>query len=285
MASSPSHRRHHAFLAPHAAETSRYAPCSASGGNWSSSSAPSSFAHCSRLSGNVVVGRFGVALGQLHEVRHRQRLRAGAPRTATRSRCSTRSTTSRRPSPRALPPTGLRQASRAAQRGRRWRCRGHRTSLGLPELIGRRGPTVASSVPLFDLGVQRRAPPRKPLAGAGPTPRRASPGLPRGLGVSRPAFGCAGLWRPRSPRSSEASLWLTHKSTRVFAPLLPYALGSAVGRTLFLSQQFGRPWRLTADEATRGRPRHGSDAGLRRAPQGHQPCRAPLPEAGRSMSR
>jgi pimeloyl-ACP methyl ester carboxylesterase len=63
------------------------------------------------------------------------------------------------------------------------------------------------------------------------------------------AFGCAGLWKPRSPKSSEASLWLTHQSTRVFAPLLPFALGTAVGRTMFLSQQFGRPWRLTASEA------------------------------------
>src|SRR5215211_6304985 len=64
------------------------------------------------------------------------------------------------------------------------------------------------------------------------------------------AFGCAGLWKPRSPRSSEASLWLTHRSTRLFAPLLPYLLRTAVGRTMFLSQQYGRPWRLTADEAT-----------------------------------
>ena len=64
------------------------------------------------------------------------------------------------------------------------------------------------------------------------------------------AFGCAGLWKPRSPRWSEASLWLTHRSTRLFAPLLPYALRTAAGRTVFLSQQFGRPWRLTAEEAT-----------------------------------
>jgi pimeloyl-ACP methyl ester carboxylesterase len=64
------------------------------------------------------------------------------------------------------------------------------------------------------------------------------------------AFGCAGLWKPRSPRSSEASLWLTHRSTRLFGPLLPYVLRTALGRTMFLSQQFGRPWRLTAGEAT-----------------------------------
>jgi pimeloyl-ACP methyl ester carboxylesterase len=64
------------------------------------------------------------------------------------------------------------------------------------------------------------------------------------------AFGCAGLWKPRSPRSSEVSLWLTHRSTRLFGPLLPFALGTAVGRTMFLSQQFGRPWRVTAEEAT-----------------------------------
>src|SRR5918992_5337559 len=64
------------------------------------------------------------------------------------------------------------------------------------------------------------------------------------------AFGCAGLRKPRSPRSSEASLWLTHRSARLFAPMLPYALRTAAGRTVFLSQQFGRPWRLTAEEAT-----------------------------------
>jgi pimeloyl-ACP methyl ester carboxylesterase len=63
------------------------------------------------------------------------------------------------------------------------------------------------------------------------------------------AFGPAGLWKPRSPRSSEVSLWLTRRATRRFAPLLPYALRTSIGRTMFLSQQFGRPWRLTAEEA------------------------------------
>lgn len=62
-------------------------------------------------------------------------------------------------------------------------------------------------------------------------------------------FGSAGLWKPRSPRSSEASLWLTRRSTRLFAPLLPYALGTSAGRTVFLSQQVGRPWRLSAEDA------------------------------------
>ena len=76
------------------------------------------------------------------------------------------------------------------------------------------------------------------------------------------AFGCAGLWKPRSPRSSEASLWLTHRSTRLFAPVLPYALRTAVGRTLFLSQQFGRPWRLTAAEATEAARTMGGTQGF-----------------------
>ena len=63
-------------------------------------------------------------------------------------------------------------------------------------------------------------------------------------------FGSAGLWKPRSPRSSEVSLWLTHRSTRLFAPLLPYAVATRAGRTVFLNQQMGRPWRVSANEAT-----------------------------------
>lgn len=72
----------------------------------------------------------------------------------------------------------------------------------------------------------------------------------RGRARSVTAFGPAGLWKPRSPRSSQLSLWLTQRATRLFSPLLPLALGTAVGRTIFLSQQFGRPWRLNAEEAT-----------------------------------
>jgi pimeloyl-ACP methyl ester carboxylesterase len=76
------------------------------------------------------------------------------------------------------------------------------------------------------------------------------------------AFGCAGLWNPRSPRSSEASLWLTNLSARLFAPLLPYLLRTAAGRTMFLSQQFGRPWRLTADEAIEAAHAMGATQGF-----------------------
>jgi pimeloyl-ACP methyl ester carboxylesterase len=76
------------------------------------------------------------------------------------------------------------------------------------------------------------------------------------------AFGCAGLWKPRSPKSSEASLWLTHRSARLFAPLLPYVLRTAVGRTMFLSQQFGRPWRLSVDEATEAARTMGATQGF-----------------------
>ena len=63
------------------------------------------------------------------------------------------------------------------------------------------------------------------------------------------AFGPAGLWRPRSPRSSEVSIWLSRQSARAFSPVLPLALRSAVGRTLILSQQVGRPWRIPAEAA------------------------------------
>ena len=71
--------------------------------------------------------------------------------------------------------------------------------------------------------------------------------LRRALSVT--ALGPAGLWRPRSPRSSEFSLWLSNRATRLAGPLLPYVFATPVGRTVFLSQQFGRPWRLTASEA------------------------------------
>jgi pimeloyl-ACP methyl ester carboxylesterase len=63
------------------------------------------------------------------------------------------------------------------------------------------------------------------------------------------AFGPAGLWRPRSPRPSELSLWLSRKMARALSPVLPLALRSAAGRTLILSQQLGRPWRMPADAA------------------------------------
>ena len=76
------------------------------------------------------------------------------------------------------------------------------------------------------------------------------------------AFGPAGLWKPRSPRSSEASLWLTRRATRLFEPLLPYALRTSIGRTMFLSQQFGRPWRLTAEEATEAARTLGATKGF-----------------------
>jgi pimeloyl-ACP methyl ester carboxylesterase len=71
----------------------------------------------------------------------------------------------------------------------------------------------------------------------------------RGRARSVTGFGCAGLWAPRSPRASELSLWLTNRATRLFAPLLPYLLRTSAGRTMVLSQQFGRPWRLTAGDA------------------------------------
>jgi pimeloyl-ACP methyl ester carboxylesterase len=72
----------------------------------------------------------------------------------------------------------------------------------------------------------------------------------RGRACSVTAFGPAGLWKPRSPRPSEASLWLSRRAARVFAPFVPYAFRSRIGRTLFLNQQFGRPWLLSPDEAT-----------------------------------
>jgi len=84
----------------------------------------------------------------------------------------------------------------------------------------------------------------------------------RGRARSVTAFGCAGLWNPRSPRSSEASLWLTHRSSRLFGPLLPLVFSTPVGRAIFLSQQFGRPWRLTADEAIEAARNLGATRGF-----------------------
>lgn len=63
------------------------------------------------------------------------------------------------------------------------------------------------------------------------------------------AFGPAGLWKPRSPRLSEASEWLTNRATRGFGPLLDLALRNAAARTVLLAQQYGRPWRVPAEDA------------------------------------
>lgn len=63
------------------------------------------------------------------------------------------------------------------------------------------------------------------------------------------AFGAAGLWCPRSPRASDASLRFTRSAARAFAPVLPLVLRSRTMRTLFLAQMFGRPWRVPADAA------------------------------------
>jgi pimeloyl-ACP methyl ester carboxylesterase len=54
----------------------------------------------------------------------------------------------------------------------------------------------------------------------------------------------------------------TQDHARAFAPFLPYALRTSVGRTLFLSQQFGRPWRLTADEAIEAARTMGATKGF-----------------------
>lgn len=81
------------------------------------------------------------------------------------------------------------------------------------------------------------------------------------------AIGPAGLWNPRGPRSAELSLWLSNRSSRAFGRLLPYAFATSPGRTLFLGQQFGRPWQVDpakAVEAARGMGRtRGFDEHLR----------------------
>jgi pimeloyl-ACP methyl ester carboxylesterase len=54
---------------------------------------------------------------------------------------------------------------------------------------------------------------------------------PAKLGRTRSVTGLgpAGLWRPRSPRSTEASLWLTNGNARRLARVLPYAFSHLLG--------------------------------------------------------
>jgi pimeloyl-ACP methyl ester carboxylesterase len=58
------------------------------------------------------------------------------------------------------------------------------------------------------------------------------------------AFGPAGLWDPHSPKSATRSLRLKRVVGRRAGPLLPLALGNPVTRTIFMAQEYGRPWRV-----------------------------------------
>jgi pimeloyl-ACP methyl ester carboxylesterase len=63
------------------------------------------------------------------------------------------------------------------------------------------------------------------------------------------AFGPAGLWNPRSPKSATRSLRLKYFFGRRFGAVLPLALGNPVTRTILMAQEYGRPWRVPAKAA------------------------------------
>jgi pimeloyl-ACP methyl ester carboxylesterase len=63
------------------------------------------------------------------------------------------------------------------------------------------------------------------------------------------AFAPAGLWNPHSPKSATRSLRLKRVFGRRFGRVLPLALGNPVTRTLFMAQEYGRPWRVPGEAA------------------------------------
>jgi pimeloyl-ACP methyl ester carboxylesterase len=63
------------------------------------------------------------------------------------------------------------------------------------------------------------------------------------------ALSPAGLWAKRDPWSSVAQLWTQHKMGRLFAPLTPPMMRSALGRTLLLRGAMAKPRRVPPDDA------------------------------------
>jgi pimeloyl-ACP methyl ester carboxylesterase len=63
------------------------------------------------------------------------------------------------------------------------------------------------------------------------------------------ALAPAGLCRRRDPWRCVLQLWSQHKLGRLFAPLLPGAVRSGLGRTLLLRGTVAKPRQVPADEA------------------------------------
>lgn len=63
------------------------------------------------------------------------------------------------------------------------------------------------------------------------------------------ALSPAGLWERYDPLQCVGSLWLSHRLSRRLRRFAPRLLGSPIGRTLALGQNFGRPWRVPPEAA------------------------------------
>ncbi len=63
------------------------------------------------------------------------------------------------------------------------------------------------------------------------------------------ALAPAGLWPKRDPWRCSAQLWSQHKMGRLFAPVVPAAMRSGLGRTLLLSGTVAKPKQVPPHEA------------------------------------
>ncbi|WP_330233548.1 alpha/beta hydrolase [Nocardia sp. NBC_00508] len=71
----------------------------------------------------------------------------------------------------------------------------------------------------------------------------------RGLARSVTAFSPIGFWDTAGRVWCQQSLGKSQALARLVRPTLPFVLGNAVGRTVFLSLIFGKPWALDAQVA------------------------------------
>jgi pimeloyl-ACP methyl ester carboxylesterase len=65
------------------------------------------------------------------------------------------------------------------------------------------------------------------------------------------ALAPAGLWPNRDPLSAWSQLWAVFLATRLFRPLVPMALRSSVGRTVFMRGPIGDPGGISPEGAVR----------------------------------
>jgi pimeloyl-ACP methyl ester carboxylesterase len=71
----------------------------------------------------------------------------------------------------------------------------------------------------------------------------------RGAVRSATAIAPIGFWTDRERAWCQRSLTNAIALSRALRPALPAILGTAAGRTPFLAQMFGKPWRMTPEEA------------------------------------